>query len=281
MQIRLQDVADLVCRYLNDAPDRAGLLRATLRLRRRILDGELDVEDLSTGALVSTLSFLEFILEPNEYGTLSDERLGEILERIVARLRIGEGALLRRFLPTLFREFGNLRFVAVENPLAESTDNWHHEFRDQWIDVGLLKRQSRAPRRFSSAQLTFIPLSVFTGEFFYAQLPELLDSGPTAEPETSTGKEEFGLPAGFCRDPFYYHPENDQAHFLLERYPRLGTSHFAFQYFVDEAGLAEIVLDTDRIGPAELEFSLRLFCLRNGVRRATLDGRCVVDRPDG
>ena len=43
-------------------------------------------------------------------------------------------------------------------------------------------------------------------------------------------------------------------------------------YFVGPDGLAEVVLDVDRIDSEALAAAVRLFCLRNRIRRAVLDG---------
>jgi hypothetical protein len=76
-------------------------------------------------------------------------------------------------------------------------------------------------------------------------------------------------------DSFPYHPENDQASFLRSSFPSLAGSGPSFEYWIDDAGFAEVVLDAPRIGREEVLFATRLFCLRNGIRRANLDGRRI------
>jgi hypothetical protein len=104
---------------------------------------------------------------------------------------------------------------------------------------------------------------VFTSAFFRRDLPGIL-SAVTQAAELA-----------WSRDAFNYHPENDQATFLIERHPRLLRCPVRFHYYVDDAGLAEIVIDAPSLGRRELSFATRLFCLQNAVRAATLDGKRI------
>jgi hypothetical protein len=128
--------------------------------------------------------------------------------------------------------------------------------RDQWADIGW--------RSASSGRIFLIPLCILTRDHFRRRIPDVL-SGLSARNGVLSPEE----------DTFPYHPENDQAPFLRETFPSLTASGPAFEYWIDGAGLAEVVLDTPRIGSDEVFFATRLFCLRNGVRGATLDGRRI------
>jgi hypothetical protein len=128
--------------------------------------------------------------------------------------------------------------------------------RDQWADIGW--------RSAADGRIFLIPLCILTRDQFRRRIPDVL-SGLRARDGVLPPDE----------DTFPYHPENDQASLLREAFPELTASGPVFEYWIDGAGLAEVVLDAPRIGRDEVLFATRLFCLRNGVRRATLDGRRI------
>ena len=152
---------------------------------------------------------------------------------------------------TLFREMGMLRFFVVENP-----PHFSLEARNQWVDVGLAGTTGDAIR--------LIPLSIFTRRFFRDELP-----GIVSDASARLGTERCGC------DRFAYHPENNQAISLLERYPNLRRIPVTFQYFIDENGLAEIIIQAQEIRREHVRFAVRLFCLQNEVERAMLDDHRV------
>ena len=196
-----------------------------------------------------TLRILSFLFDPRH--TAPHLKTRSALLRVLKYLEASRSVPLRTFLPSLFRDMGTLRFFVVENPVSFSRETSH-----QWVDVGLA-----GP---TGDDIRLIPLSIFTRSFFLTELPEII-----AETSARLGSER-------CRgDRFAYHPENDQALSLWERFPTLKKIPFQFQFFLDETGLAEIVIDAQAITREHVRFSAKLFCLQNEVRRAMLDGRRV------
>jgi hypothetical protein len=234
----------------------------------------------SRAVALTALELLDVLLTP-AFPRLADESLKAICSLFEQRLRRGDMAVARRCVPYILRELGHLRLYAVGNPLMASERSFDASpgYEEHWIDVGLLRSLQAAPNGQDihlEETIAMIPFSVFTAEFFYGDLPDVLDEelGRDGEPTAPSG-----MPPLWRDDEFYYHPENDQAIPLLERHPQLRDQAPTFQYFVGTTGLAEIVLDVPRIGRRALRFAAQLFCLRNGVRRATLDGRLVAGAP--
>jgi hypothetical protein len=283
-RLDVSSIAEL-CERLATAP--CGPLEVNLsdlaRQLRRFLAGESSREEISlwVGCLHSVLSsgwaatgsrslddeapdagsnreasfalrFLSILFDPDHKAPPA--RIRTWVQRALRCLETSRPVPLRAFLPRLFRDLDRVRLRAVESPvdLVEALEN-------QWIDVGLVGSRG--------CRVRLIPFSVFTRRFFVGDLPAMLTSLASL---TSPGETER------CRgDDFYYHPENNKAISLKERCSKLRTVPFEFQYFVDETGLAEIVLDVPAIHRAHLSFAAKLFCLQNGIRRATLDGRRV------
>ena len=78
------------------------------------------------------------------------------------------------------------------------------------------------------------------------------------------------------KDQFHYHAENNAAIALCERRPSLRVVYPAFDYFIDEQGLAEIAIDIESLQFSEILFATRLFCLHNGIHQVTLNGNAVA-----
>ena len=246
---------------------------------RELSDNE-QTASRSRAAAITTLDLLDVLLTP-AFPRLADSSLKTICSLFEQRLRRGDVAVARRCVPYILRELGHLRLYAVGNPLMATERSFEPSpgYEEHWVDVGLLRSLQAAPNGQDihlEETVALIPFSVFTAEFFYGDLPDVLDEelGRDGEPVASGN-----MPPLWRDDEFYYHPENDQAIPLRERHPQLREQAPAFQYFVDTTGLAEIVLDVPRIGRRALRFAAQLFCLRNGVRRATLDGRLVAGAP--
>ena len=144
----------------------------------------------------------------------------------------------------------------VQLAVLERPDFLPDTVRDQWADIGW--------RSAAGGRIFLIPLCILTRDQFRRRIPDVL-SGLRARDGVLPPDE----------DTFPYHPENDQAPLLRESFPALAASGPSFEYWIDGAGLAEVVLDTPRIGRDEVLFATRLFCLGNGVRKATLDGRRI------
>jgi hypothetical protein len=163
--------------------------------------------------------------------------------------------LLPRILAEVFRSCAPVRLATLRSPLdfsAASSGRW----AGQWVDV--------AWRSGRDGGIRLIPFSIFTARFFRDDLPGIV-----------TRLAQSADFAWAPNDPFCYHPENDQAIVLAERHPWLLSSPFRFHYYVDGAGLAEIVIDAPAIGRREAAFAARLFCLRSSIRCASLDGRRI------
>jgi hypothetical protein len=210
---------------------------------------------VSHPAIATTLRLLSLLLDPGY--PAPHHKLKQSLERIHGWLRANKPVPARTFLRRIFSDMGAVRLCVLENPLAFSAD-----LRRQWVDVGL--------RSLPGGSVRLIPISIFTRAFFQRELPELLSR------IESVGHLEWSL--NFSRpvsDSFCYHPENNQAISLKERFPYLRRCPIDFRYYVDPSGLAEIVLDTPAIHHRQILFAVKLFCLQNRVRRAILDGRAV------
>ena len=163
--------------------------------------------------------------------------------------------LLPRILGEVFRSSSPIRLATLESPLdfsAASGGRW----AGQWVDV--------AWKNHRKGGIRLIPFSIFTARFFRRDLPGIVSR--IAQSTELTWVRD---------DPFCYHPENDQGTLLVERHPWLLSCPFRFHYYVDDAGLAEVVIDAPSIGRREAAFAARLFCLRNSVRSASLDGRRI------
>jgi len=117
----------------------------------------------------------------------------------------------------------------------------------QWADLAI-----DAP----VAGFRLIPLSIFTRDFFR---------------DTVLGGGDH------TTDLSRYHRENNKAPGLREKYPEL-TESLPFQYYVDESGLSEIVLDTRHLGWGEQFLAARLFALYSGLECAALEGIPLLKR---
>jgi hypothetical protein len=163
--------------------------------------------------------------------------------------------LIQRILGEVFRASSPVRLTTLGSPLdfsAEASNRWS----GQWVDV--------AWRNFRDGRVRLIPFSVFTATFFRHELPGIVSR--IAQSAELTWVRD---------DPFYCHPENDQAILLAERHPWIVECPLRFHYYIDDAGLAEIVIDAPAIGRREAAFAAGLFCLRNSIASATLDGRRI------
>ena len=111
-------------------------------------------------------------------------------------------------------------------------------------------------------EIRLVPFSLFTRQFFHLELPRIMAE---LDEESWAGKDQF-----------HYHPENNVAIPLCERRPSLRAVYPAFDYFIDEQGLAEIVIDAESLQFPEILFATRVFCLHNGIRQVTLNGNAVA-----
>ena len=259
--------------YLNGKLGRPVLLRWVDGLHAIVTSRSYPEVNPPVQGLAATLAVVSILLDAAALPGIRG-----CLEKVHGWLEEGKTVPLRRFLPRVFRDMGSLRLCVLENPLSFSSTS-----KEQWIDVGLCStraegdaesqddrgeggleegpRESWCCRRTS---MKIIPFSVFTRRFFKEELPAII-SGISRVNESRPLDSATG-------DRFYYHPENNQAILLKERFPALRDGPVDFSYYVDEAGLAEIVIEAPAIDRELLRFAAGLFCLLNGVRRATLDG---------
>jgi len=70
-------------------------------------------------------------------------------------------------------------------------------------------------------------------------------------------------------------PVVDRIPALQRLVPNFDFERWKPRYLYDGDGIAEIVLDAPRIGPAEVKYATKLFCLANRVRAAFLDGEAI------
>jgi len=249
IDIKLPRLARQVGRYLRGGLGREPLFVWVTQLHRIVTSRSYEASEACMPAVSNILRLLALLLDPNH--TAPADKLRASLLRIHGWLAADTPVPLRGFLPTIFRDMASLRLRVLENPLAFSL-----ELREQWLDVGVISSDDENVR--------LIPFSIFTRNFFREELPAMI--------ARITEAGTFNWARG---DSFYYHPENNQAISLKERYPSLRNCPLSFQYFIDESGLAEIILDTRVIRRQEVLFASKLFCLQNGVMRATLNGRRV------
>jgi hypothetical protein len=310
MDLTLEDIARELRLYLDGDIKQVALWKRVSNIREAALrEASSDPDDdlPAPGVALTVLDLLDLLLRPTYPAALTKHVEGAIV-LLDAQLRRGT-VNLRATLPKILRRLGQLRLTALGNPLtlsglrerddegmseegdvapedahwAENLDFFGSDeaplpgqlFADQWIDVGLVRSVHALPNThgiFFEDKVHLVPFSIFTRRFFRETLPRLLHEQVEESPMDGVPQHS---PCLHCDDRFYYHPENDQAISLKERYPVLTAVKRPFQYFVGESGLAEIVIDSRAIRRRELVFAARLFCMQNALRRVSLDGRPV------
>jgi hypothetical protein len=249
IDLSLRDVARELRLYLDGGLSHEKILRWVSHIHGIVTSLSYESSTVSNPALGATLRLLSILLDSRL--PAPEGRRKRSIARLHRWIAENRPVPMRSFLPTIFRDMGALRLRSLENPLSFST-----ALRRHWVDVGLVVS--------SNDDVRLIPFSVFTRRFFQEEMPDLISS--------ISGPGGSDWPRG---DSFYYHPENDQAISLKERFPALCRLPTAFQYFVDESGLAEIVLEKRALRRRDLLLAAQLFCLQNRVRFARLDGRKV------
>ena len=249
IDIKLPRLARQLGLYLRGELEKKSLFVWVNQLHRIVTSRIYEASEACTQAISNTLRILCLLLDPDH--TAPAHKLRASLLQINGWLKTDTPIPLRTFLPAVFRDMAPLHFQVLKNPIAFS---WN--LRDQWQDVGIIKPNEESVR--------LIPFSIFTQNFFRNELPALIARITDADTvEWARG------------DSFYYHPENNQAISLKESHPSLRNHPLSFQYFIDENGLAEIILDTRVIRREEVLFASKLFCLQNKVSQANLNGRRV------
>ncbi len=213
---------------------------------RIISSGAYPTSTVYSPSVEISLLFVCLITECEMHGRLRSARA--IAERILDALERGQRvpaeSVLRRVLQ-------GLRVVQlITRP--RSTEEIEDGIASQWADLALATSPLGGGEP-DPEDCWFTPLAVCTRDLWVETPPE----GPWA------------------------HPENDRMHSLREQFPQLDLDTDEPMYFVGPDGLAELVLDVERIDEGILRSAARLFCLRNRVRRCTLDGTlCYPTRED-
>ena len=242
LQLLHCEVIDCIARYLSGATSRRELHRKTVKLirERRPQSGQPDMlpPAMTALGLAALLSAPSLSLDAQELGRC----LRYVLSAIGCRRPLPVGKLLR----SVADSSGQLDLSVQETPCA-LYDESAIEILVQWADLAI-----DAP----VAGFRLIPLSIFTRDFFR---------------DTVLGGGDH------TTDLSRYHRENNKAPGLREKYPEL-TESLPFQYYVDESGLSEIVLDTRHLGWGEQFLAARLFALYSGLECAALEGIPLLKR---
>ena len=225
---------DALSLFLSESIDREELHDRTLEnLRQRHL---LPVDDELLPVAITGLGLTALLTSP-DLSTGSEQ-----LRRGLQRMSIAAGC--RRPLPVgellqlAAEAHGPLELSVQKTPSQNGNENPMH-----WVDLAL---------KNPSAGFRLIPVSVFTRQFFHGEVLHSVCTDPGA-------------------DLSRYHRENDKAPTLKRQHPGLSGDP-RFEYYVDEAGLSEIVLDSEHLGCGELLLASRLFAFYSGLEDLNLEG---------
>jgi len=171
-----------------------------------------------------------------------------IAERVLDALERGQPVPAEMVVRQLLSRTSVVRLLTRSRPKLDGLPPDH----SLWADVAMVTTPiDVAPP--SADQCWFIPLAVCCRELWLENPP----------------------------DGAWGHPENDRMHLIREEFPHLDLEEFDPMYFVGPDGIAEIALATDQIDEAALRTAVRLFCLKNRIRRCTIDGaHCYPNRED-
>ena len=237
LQLRHHAIIDCITRYLSGTISRRSLHRRSVEIIR---DGYRQGRqpDMRPPALTA-LGLTVMLSAPSL--DLSREKLSRCLRNVISAIGC------RRPLPV-----GELLRAAIENrgqldlSVQETPCNLRDETTVEWADLAI-----DAP----IAGFRLIPVSIFTRSFF--------------RKEVLSGDDHL-------TDLSHYHRENDKAPILREEHPGLPES-LHFEYYVDESGLSEIILDTGHLGWGEQFQAARIFALYSGLECAALEGIPLLD----
>jgi hypothetical protein len=206
------------------------------RLYRKLLDTSRR-DDARLQAPATTALGLAILLS-DPAAAMGREQLRSCLRSMLSALGCRRPLPVGELLNCLGESLGrlDLNMPAVPRAGPDEPD-------EQWVDLAI-DRQATGFR--------LIPASVFTRSFFRRTL------------SSSGAPDSQAAPA--C-----YHRENDKAPILLEQHPGL-SEDIDFEYYVDDSGLSEIVLDTESLGWGEKFHAARLFALYSNLGRAALAG---------
>ena len=184
------------------------------------------------------------ILLSDPAASMGREQLRRCLRSLLSALGCRRPLPVGKLLNYLGESLGQLELNLPDMPRAGLD-----EPEEQWVDLAV-------DRHATGFQL--IPASVFTRSFFR----RALRANRTANSRAA---------------PACYHRENDKAPILLELHPGL-SENIDFEYYVDESGLSEIVLDTESLGWGEKFHAARIFALYSNLGRAALEGVPLRDQ---
>ena len=206
------------------------------RLYRKLLDTSRRGNARLEAPAITALGLAILLSDPA--AAMGREQLRRCLRSLLSALGCRRPLPVGELLNCLGESLGRLELNIPDIPRTGLD-----ELEEQWVDL--------AVDRYATG-FRLIPASVFTRSFFRRTLCE----NGTADSRA---------------DPACYHRENDKAPILLELHPGL-SEDIGFEYYVDDSGLSEIVLDTESLGWGEKFHAARIFALYSNLGRAALEG---------
>lgn len=165
---------------------------------------------------------------------------------------------------------------------------------DRWADVVLLDAPYEAGRDVYADYDWMVAFTVTTASLYDEErardaaglaVEAAEGPGPRPAPDARDGgasaAEGAATPAAGAalRFPGRIPPpradEVDRVPLLRRLCPNFSFDRYRPRYLNDQDGIAEIVLDAERIGRDEVRYATRLFCLANRIRVCRLDGEPV------
>jgi hypothetical protein len=179
------------------------------------------------------------------------ERQLEVLRRALIR---GGGLRLERVFGRAFEDLPRAHLVdryAEEQEGAEAVEPRH------WTDVVMIDRPFRLDADVLGEANWVIAFTVYSAELFgqHEQQRAL---------EVTNGTDRIVVPRP---------GRADRVPVLQNMVPNFAFDRYNPRYMQDTDGIAEIVLEADSIGPAEVEYATKLFALVNRLRAVWLDGQ--------
>ena len=206
------------------------------RLYRKLIDTSRRDDARLQAPAITALGLAILLSDPA--AAMGREQLRRCLRSLLSALGCRRPLPVGELLNCLGESLGRLELNLPNMPQTGLDDP-----EEQWVDLAVDRH---------ATGFRLIPASVFTRSFFRRAL------------------RASGTPDS--RDaPACYHRENDKAPVLLELHPGL-SGDIDFEYYVDDSGLSEIVLDTEGLGWGEKFHAARIFALYSNLGRAALEG---------
>ena len=206
------------------------------RLYRKLLDTSRRGHARLQAPAITALGLAILLSDPA--AAMGREQLRRCLRSLLSALGCRRPLPVGELLNCLEESLGRLDLNMPNVPQAGLD-----EPDEQWVDLAI---------DWHATGFRLIPASVFTRSFFRRTL------SASGAPDSQAA-------------PACYHRENDKAAILLELYPGL-SEDIDFEYYVDDSGLSEIVLDTESLGWGEKFHAAHLFALYSNLGRAALEG---------